>query len=182
MGWFGWGNYVPSCYLEQSLLSHFGWRPGISQSEDFQQGIIGQVALKISFGRESLWREAIDRKFGSAWGCWCSNDVWGSYGVEIWKFIRTGKALWGMCVLLWVKAPRAFSGLIFGVVTCPLIVFPAIFWLASDQFAAISNLFYRSNGMIQGDICLSKAVQDWKIDKISTFLSFLYSLDLTVML
>lgn len=56
----------------------------------------------------------------------------------------------------------------------PLVLYPAIFQLTSDQFAAVSDLFYRPNGMIQWDICLSQEVQDWEIDEVSIF-SFLYS-------
>lgn len=51
-------------------------------------------------------------------------------------------------------------------------MFPVIFRLASDNFAAVSDLFSCSNGVIQWGICLTRAVQDWEIDEVSTFFSF----------
>jgi len=38
--------------------------------------------------REALWRVVVDSKYGSAWDGWCFNEVFGSYGVGLWKNIR----------------------------------------------------------------------------------------------
>lgn len=40
--------------------------------------------------REALWRVVVDLKYGSQWSGWCSNEVSGSHGVGLWKFIRRG--------------------------------------------------------------------------------------------
>jgi hypothetical protein len=38
--------------------------------------------------REALWILVVETKYKSMWDGWCSNAVYGSYGVEAWKNIR----------------------------------------------------------------------------------------------
>jgi hypothetical protein len=40
--------------------------------------------------RDSLWRKVIDSKYGTERGVWCSGVVRTSYGVGLWKYIRSG--------------------------------------------------------------------------------------------
>jgi hypothetical protein len=48
----------------------------------------GIVALALCVrGGEALWRVIVDTKYGSSWGGWCSNEVHGSYGMELQKNI-----------------------------------------------------------------------------------------------
>lgn len=48
------------------------------------------MALEISLGGGSLWKEIIDARYGVAGGGWCSNEVRRGYGIGLWKFIRKG--------------------------------------------------------------------------------------------
>jgi hypothetical protein len=54
----GWGLRIYLCSTELFWGSGFG----------------------IMFIREALWRGVVDSKYGSAWGRWHSNEVYGSYG------------------------------------------------------------------------------------------------------
>jgi hypothetical protein len=45
---------------------------------------------RYAIKREALWRLMVEAKFGSLWEGWCSNEVFGPYGVGVWKNIRSG--------------------------------------------------------------------------------------------
>lgn len=36
----------------------------------------------------ALWRVVVDTKYGSSWDGWCSNEIYGSYGMGLKKNIR----------------------------------------------------------------------------------------------
>jgi hypothetical protein len=40
--------------------------------------------------KEAWWRSAVDSKFGSLWGGWCSLKPPGAFGVGLWKNIMKG--------------------------------------------------------------------------------------------
>ena len=40
--------------------------------------------------RDALWRKAIEAKYGDEGGGWCTKPVLGTYGVSMWKSIRSG--------------------------------------------------------------------------------------------
>jgi hypothetical protein len=44
----------------------------------------------VMFMGERLWKVVVDTKFGGTWNGWCSNEVYGPYGVQLWKHIRRG--------------------------------------------------------------------------------------------
>ena len=45
--------------------------------------------------------EVVDEKYGVQWGRWCSEVVAGSYGMEVWKFIRGGWDLFSQLYYIW---------------------------------------------------------------------------------
>ncbi|KAL4645329.1 hypothetical protein ACB092_02G227900 [Castanea dentata] len=46
---------------------------------------------KVCMPRDSLWRKVIEEKYGDGGGGWCTKLVSGTYGVRVWKFIRSGR-------------------------------------------------------------------------------------------
>ena len=39
--------------------------------------------------RDALWRKVIEAKYGDEGGGWCTKPVLGTYGVSVWKSIRS---------------------------------------------------------------------------------------------
>lgn len=45
----------------------------------------------------------------------------------------------------------------------------------SDQHTSFSDLLVRSDGSSQWNVCFTRDAQDWELDDVSDFFSFLYS-------
>ena len=56
--------------LNSALLEKWLWRYGIET--------------------DALWRRVIEVKYGNDWGGWCSKKVSNVYGVNLWRYIRSG--------------------------------------------------------------------------------------------
>jgi len=56
---------------------------GIRNSLLFNQALLRRWLWHYDIEREDLWRLVVEVKHGSMWGGWCSNEVFGSYGVRV---------------------------------------------------------------------------------------------------
>lgn len=61
---------------------------GIPNLLKFNQALFSKWFLRYQNEKGALWKSIIDSQFGEAWGGWCSDEVCGSYGVALWKYIR----------------------------------------------------------------------------------------------
>jgi hypothetical protein len=59
----------------------------------FNHALLGKWLWRYGIEREACWRVAVDSKFGSLLGGWCSREPVGAYGLGLWKNIRKG---WGI--------------------------------------------------------------------------------------
>ena len=72
---------------------------GIRQLRRFNSALLGKWLWRHEMERDALWRKVIEAKYGDEGGGWCTKPVLGTYGVSVWKSIRSGwldfsKFLW----------------------------------------------------------------------------------------
>jgi hypothetical protein len=65
-------------------------RLGVRNLIQFNQALLGKWLWRYDMDTEALWRLVIETKYGSIKGGWCSKEVTGTFGVEVWKHIRRG--------------------------------------------------------------------------------------------
>jgi hypothetical protein len=94
---------------------------GIRNLRTFNRALLGKWLWRYAHEREAWWRIAVDAKFGSVRGGWCSLVPSGPHGVGLWKNIRRGWSLFLVTPdLSWEMGPRSDFGMMCGVAICPL--------------------------------------------------------------
>jgi hypothetical protein len=61
---------------------------GIRNLVVFNLALLGKWLWHFGMERDAWWRVAVDSKYGSLWGGWCSCEISGAFGVGLWKYIR----------------------------------------------------------------------------------------------
>ena len=61
---------------------------GVKGLHKLNKALLGKYIWRFANERNSLWREAIRRKFGEIQGGWCSGECRNSFGTGLWKEIR----------------------------------------------------------------------------------------------
>jgi hypothetical protein len=103
-----------------------------------------------------------------------------SFVLMVWafgnSFVRGGRFLGAISVLILVRAPRFAFGMMFGVGIEPLKeAFPGLFIIASAKETSIADNVERSNGTLQWNIQFSWLVHDWEVEVVASFYRCLYS-------
>ena len=103
-------------------------------------------------------------KYGDGWGGWCTKLVLGTYGVSVWKSIRSG---W----LAFFKFLRYDVGDVTNVkfwedVWCGVCslkeVFPKLYGISRAREAFVSEVMRFSHGRIHWDVRFRRPMQDWE--------------------
>ena len=63
---------------------------GIQQPRRFNSASLGKWLWSYGTERDALWRKVIEAKYGDGGGGWRTKPVTGTYGVSVWKSIRSG--------------------------------------------------------------------------------------------
>jgi hypothetical protein len=63
---------------------------GIRNLVLFNRALLGKWLWRFGLERDAWWRVAVDSKYGSLRGGWCSREFAGAFGVGLWKYIRKG--------------------------------------------------------------------------------------------
>jgi hypothetical protein len=56
---------------------------GIRNLLMFNRALLGKWLWRYGIERDAWWRVAVDSKFGSLWGGWCSRELVGPFGVGL---------------------------------------------------------------------------------------------------
>ena len=89
----------------------------------FNSALLGKWLWRYGIERNALWRRVIEAKYGNGYGGWCTKLVSGTYGVGMWKSIRSGCLAWdkrtcypSCCFWLWwrssVRCWKELKGLV----------------------------------------------------------------------
>jgi len=135
----------------------------------FNHALLGLWRYGIE--REAWGRVAVDAKYGSLWGGWCSREPVGAHGVGLWKNIRKR---WG-----------SFSGFSRlevgdGVRTkfwhdlwCGDRVlneaFPVLFGIARMKDASVADNMEVLGGSIQWNVSFVREAHDWEVGVFASF-------------
>ncbi|XP_050252211.1 uncharacterized protein LOC126698794 [Quercus robur] len=63
---------------------------GIQRLRQFNYALLDKWLWRYRTERNALWRKVIEAKYGDGRGGWCTKPVTGTYGVSVWKSIRSG--------------------------------------------------------------------------------------------
>ena len=65
-------------------------RLGIRCLRRFNYALLTKWLWRYGWENDALWRRVVGAKYRNEWGVWCSKYVSRTYGVCLWKFIRSG--------------------------------------------------------------------------------------------
>ena len=116
--------------------------------------------------RDALWRKVIEEKYGDGRGGWCTKPVTGTYGVSVWKSIRSGwmgfsKFLQfdvgdGTRVKFWEDEWYR---------DCALkVAFPELYSISRTKESLVSEVMRFLKGQLHWDFQLRRPPQDWELD------------------
>ncbi|KAG7944491.1 hypothetical protein I3843_15G105600 [Carya illinoinensis] len=154
---------------------------GIRDMRTFNRALLGKWLWRYHKEPEALWKTVIEIKYGDLWGGggggWCTKEVRGAHGVDLWIHIRKG----------WEVFTR-YTRIRFGGGThikfwydiwCDHVAlkesFPSLFRVARDIDASVADVLERSGDQIQWNINFSRVAQDWEMSSIEAFYSLLYT-------
>jgi hypothetical protein len=124
-----------------------------------------------------LWRLAIDAKFGTLKGGWCSIEVSGSYGVGVWKYIRKGWEKFCNYVRFvvgdgshisfwhdWWCGERSLKH-----------CYPVLYSIVRNKATMVVDNLAVQNGNIHWNVLFTRQFQDWEMEMVLSFFERLYS-------
>jgi hypothetical protein len=143
----------------------------------FNEALLGKWLWRFGVEREALWRQVVMVKYGALEGGWASKMPTGTYGVGLWKFIRSG----------WNKFSRMLKYEVgdgtrirfWDDVWCidsPLkSAYPELYRIARAKDAFVADNFQCRGNSIHWEVTFSRLAQDWELESFSSFLELLYS-------
>jgi hypothetical protein len=150
---------------------------GIRNLMVFNRALLGKWLWRYGLEREAWWRIAVDSKYGSLWGGWCSLEPAGAFGVGLWKNIRKG----------WEKF-LAFTRFLVGDGSrisfwqdkwcgevALKVAFPVLYGLACAKDASIAANLEFLGGSNQWNVSFARAAHDWEVDVFASFFQVLHS-------
>jgi hypothetical protein len=150
---------------------------GIRNLLMFNRALLGKWLWRYGREREAWWRIAVDSKYGSVWGGWCSLEPAGSFGVGLWKNIRKG---WEKVFSLSSFQVGDGSRIRFwqdkwcGEV--PLMdAFPGLYEIATMKDASVAVNLEFLGGSNHWNVSFVRAAHDWEVDVFASFFQVLYS-------
>jgi hypothetical protein len=120
---------------------------------------------------------AVAIKYGSMSDGWCSKEVGGSFGVGVWKCIRTGWNVFAAHVRF--EVGDGSKVLFWHDVLCgelPLkTLFPELFLIACGKDAWVEENMQRQNGTTLWNNLFTRPIYDWEVEVVTRFFE-MYSL------
>ncbi|KAG2693789.1 hypothetical protein I3760_08G112200 [Carya illinoinensis] len=141
---------------------------GVCNLCSFNKVLLGKWLWKFHREEGAMWWGVIVRKYGSNWGGWCTKESRGTYGVSLWKFIRKG---WDNFVkqVNFVVGDGSRVQFWFDVwcgETALFRAFLAVFRLAVNQQASISELMSHSNDQVHWDVSFFRLFRIGKLRRL----------------
>jgi hypothetical protein len=150
---------------------------GIRNLVLFNHALLGKWLWRFGMERDAWWRVAVDSKFGSLCGGWCSREIAGAFGVGLWKFIRKGWETFSKFLRFEVgdgSRTRFWHDLWCGD-TVLKEVFSDLFGIARVKDASVADNMEILGGSIQWNVSFVREAHDWKVDAFTSFFQVLDS-------
>ncbi|KAG2707779.1 hypothetical protein I3760_05G162800 [Carya illinoinensis] len=163
---------------KQVCRSISGGGLGVRNLRVFNRALLGKWLWGFAREPDSLWKLVIEKKYGGLWGDWCTREVNGAHGVGLWKHIRRGWEVFNRFVRIQVGIGTRIK--FWSDVWCDSRglkdLYPSLFQLASVKDLSVANAMEVLGGRSTWNINFGRAVQDWEINSIADFYSFIYSI------
>jgi len=150
---------------------------GIRNLVLFNRALLGKWLWRFGMDRDAWWRVAVDSKYGSLWGGWCSREVAEAFGVGLWKYIRKGWENFSKFLRYEVgdgNRTRFWHDLWCGD-TILKEVFPDFFGIARVKDASVADNLEILGGSIQWNVSFVREAHDWEVDIFASFFQVLDS-------
>jgi hypothetical protein len=150
---------------------------GIRNLMVFNRALLGKWLWRYGLEREAWWRLAVDSKYGSLWGGWCSLVPTGAFGVGLWKNIRKGWEKFSSFTRFLVGDGSRISfwqDKWCGDVALK-VAFPVLYGLACAKDASIAANLEILGGSNQWNVSFVRAAHDWEVDVFASFFQVLHS-------
>ena len=127
--------------------------------------------------RDALSRKVIEAKYGDEGGGWCTKPVLGTYGVSVWKSIRSGKLDYSKFLRFdvgdgtWIKFWEDVW-----CRDCSLKeAFTELYSISRAREFFVSKVMCFSKGRLHWDIWFCRPPHDWESESFDRFWVVLYS-------
>jgi hypothetical protein len=142
----------------------------------FNHALLGKWLWRYGIEREAWWRVAVDAKFGSLWGGWCSREPVGAHGVGLWKNIRKR---WGIFFgLSRLEVGDGARTKFWHDLWCGDRVlkeaFPILFGIARMKDASVADNMEVLGGSIQWNVSFVREAHDWEVGVFASFFHVLH--------
>jgi len=137
----------------------------------FNRVLLGKWLWRFGRERDAWWRVAVDSKYGSMWGRWCSHEIVGAFGVRLWKYIRKGWETFSRFFRYEVgdgSRTRFWHDLWCGD-TVMKEVFPDLLGIAWVKDASVADNMEILGRSIQWNVNFVREAHDWEVDVFASF-------------
>ena len=151
---------------------------GVRNLSKLNKALLGKCYWCFANERDTLWRNAISKKFGEAQGGWCSRVNMESFGTGLWKEIRKEWEILcdntkflignGNKVSFWKDlwcGEKVFCS-----------IFLTLFNLAVYKEALVSDVWDNSEGGRGWSRCLTRSFNDWEMVEVENLLHIIQPL------
>jgi len=119
---------------------------------------------------EGLWRSVVEVKYDSLWEGWCSNAVFGSYGVGVRKTLGGGGISLDSWDLRWEDGSKInFWQDVWCSDQTLKESFLVLFNIACYKESLMADHMLFSNDTVQWNITFIRSVHDWEVETVSSF-------------
>ena len=139
------------------------------------EALLGKWLWRFGHERDALWRRVIAGKYGVCAGGWTTPLPRGSYGVSVWRSIRSGWEAFssfvrfqvrdGQTVSFWEDRWCADSSL--------RALFPELHSIASAPHAMVAEMLRGQAGSRHWDVRFTRRAQDWELEDFARLFGLL---------
>ena len=152
---------------------------GIRLLRRFNSALLGKWLWRHGMERDALSRKVIEAKYGDEGGGWCTKPVLGTYGVSVWKSIRSGKLDYSKFLRFdvgdgtWIKFWEDVW-----CRDCSLKeAFTELYSISRAREFFVSKVMCFSKGRLHWDIWFCCPPHDWESESFDRFWVVLYSMN-----
>ena len=126
---------------------------------------------------DALWRRVIEAKYGNVWGGWYTKKVTSTYGVSLWRFIRSGWLNFSKLLLYDVRdgtRVKFWKHVWCGECTLQE-TFLELYCISRTKDSLVAEVMCWSARTIHWDVQFRLALQDWEQESLDLFMDMVYS-------